>query len=77
MITEEQLDAFRQSGETVRVVRDGLEMNDVLGIVVAWDESSVVVRKPSRRVVKLSRSYLYVPASQERPVLDAKASERT
>lgn len=66
MVSEEQLDAFRISGETVRVVRDEIEANDVLGIVVAWDESSVVIRKPSRRVVKLSRSYRYIPAAEER-----------
>lgn len=66
MVSEEQLDAFRVSGETVRVVRDEIEANDVLGIVVAWDESSVVIRKPSRRVVKLSRSYRYIPASEDR-----------
>jgi hypothetical protein len=66
MITEEQLDAFRQSGETVRVVRDELESNDVSGIVVAWDDASVMIRKPSRRVVKLSRTYLYQPAAEQR-----------
>ncbi|MHA7963852.1 hypothetical protein ACX93W_06890 [Paenibacillus sp. CAU 1782] len=67
MVSEEQLDQFRQSGEKVRVVRDGMESNDVLGIVVAWDDSSVVIRKPSRRVVKLSRSYRYLSESEERP----------
>ncbi|QNK54413.1 MULTISPECIES: hypothetical protein [Paenibacillus] len=66
MISEEQLDAFRHSGETVRIVRDDLESNDVSGIVVAWDDVSVMIRKPSRRVVKLSRGYLYQPASEER-----------
>ncbi|RJX41210.1 hypothetical protein D3P09_04275 [Paenibacillus pinisoli] len=66
MVSEEQLDAYRQSGETVRVVRDEIEANDVLGIVVAWDETAVLVRKRSRRVVKLSRSYRYIPISEER-----------
>ncbi|MHA6484786.1 hypothetical protein ACX1C1_23130 [Paenibacillus sp. strain BS8-2] len=66
MISEEQLDAYRQSGETVRIVRDELESNDVSGIVVAWDETSVMIRKPSRRVVKLSRSYIYQPAAETR-----------
>lgn len=66
MISEEQLDEFRVSGETVRVVRDAIEKNDVVGIVVAWDESSVVVRRPNRRVVKLSRVHSYTPASEER-----------
>ncbi|OBZ16597.1 MULTISPECIES: hypothetical protein [Bacillales] len=66
MVSEEQLDQFRVSGVTVRVVRDAMEANDVHGIVVAWDESSVVIRRPSRRVVKLSRIYSYAPASEER-----------
>lgn len=66
MVSEEQLDAYRVSGETVRVVRDEIEANDVVGIVVAWDESSVVIRKPSRRVLKLSRSYRYIPVSEDR-----------
>lgn len=66
MISEEQLDEYRLSGETVRVVRDEIESNDVKGIVVAWDDSSVMIRKPSRRVVKLSRGYLYQPVSEER-----------
>ena len=77
MVSEEQLDKFRLSGETVRVVRDGIEANDVHGIVVAWDESSVVIRRPSRRVVKLSRIYSYAPASEERVNLFAdKESEQ-
>lgn len=66
MVSEEQLDQFRVSGVTVRVVRDEMEVNDVHGIVVAWDESSVVIRRPNRRVVKLSRIYSYAPASEDR-----------
>lgn len=66
MISEEQLDQYRVSGETIRVVRDAIEANDVKGIVVAWDESSVVIRRPNRRVVKLSRTYSYTPASEDR-----------
>lgn len=69
MVSEEQLDRYRQSGETVRVIRDGMESNDVVGIVVAWDESSVVIRKPSRRVVKLSRIYQFMSAADERPTV--------
>ncbi len=67
MISEELLDAFRLSGEQVRIVRDGMERNDVIGIVVAWDESVVVIRKFNRRVVKVSRKYICVPLSAERP----------
>lgn len=66
MISEEQLDSYRVDGTRVRVVRDGIETNDVIGIVVAWDEESVVIRKISRKVVKLSRGYIYEPASEPR-----------
>ncbi|MFC5650433.1 hypothetical protein ACFPYJ_15145 [Paenibacillus solisilvae] len=66
MVSEEQLDSYRVEGTKIRVVRDGIETNDVIGIVVAWDEESVVVRKVSRKVVKLSRSYHYEPASVPR-----------
>ncbi|MFD2116268.1 hypothetical protein ACFSTH_08725 [Paenibacillus yanchengensis] len=68
MVTEQLLDQFRQSGETVRVIRDALEQNDVLGIVVAWDDTTVIIRRPNRRVVKLSRDYTYQAAEQERTV---------
>jgi hypothetical protein len=67
MVSEEQLDAFRISGEQVRVVRDGMEMNDIIGIVVAWDDTTAVIRKFNRRVVKVSRNYLYVSLAAERP----------
>ncbi|NIK68326.1 hypothetical protein [Paenibacillus sp. BK033] len=66
MISEEQLDRFRQSGEKIRVVRDEMEVNDVVGIVVAWDDSTVVIRRHNRRVVKLSRNYRFELASSER-----------
>ncbi|MCK9859926.1 hypothetical protein [Paenibacillus sp. ATY16] len=66
MISEEQLDQFRQSGEKIRVVRDEMEVNDVIGIVVAWDDASVVIRRHNRRVVKLSRNYRFELASSER-----------
>ncbi|WP_028562556.1 hypothetical protein [Paenibacillus pinihumi] len=66
MLSDEQLDAFRVQGTAVRVVRDHIEGNDVYGIVVAWNEEQVMIRKKSRRIVKLSRSYRYEPASEER-----------
>ncbi|AJY73331.1 hypothetical protein [Paenibacillus beijingensis] len=66
LTSEEVLDGFRVSGEKVRVVRDGIEQNDVVGTVVAWDEETVVIRKANRRVVKLSRYYVYEPASGPR-----------
>nr|WP_283094553.1 hypothetical protein [Paenibacillus sp. ATY16] len=60
------MDQFRQSGEKIRVVRDEMEVNDVIGIVVAWDDASVVIRRHNRRVVKLSRNYRFELASSER-----------
>jgi len=48
-------------------VRDALEMNDVIGYVVAWDDAHVLIRRPNRRVVKLARSYTFVPADAPRP----------
>lgn len=67
MITDEQLDAYRVEGIKIRVVRDVDPQNDVRGIIVAWDDESVLVRRPNRKVVKLSRSYLYQPTSEARP----------
>jgi len=69
LVSEEQLNEYRLSGQLVRVVRDNIEKNDVLGIVVAWDDESVMIRKRTRRVVKLSRKYEYIDATQERPII--------
>lgn len=66
MITDDELDAYRISGEKVRVVRDGIRDNDIRGTVVAWDDEHVVIRRPNRNVVKLSRSYIYQPSKEER-----------
>jgi hypothetical protein len=65
-MTEGQLDAYRVAGTTVRIVRDALEANDVVGIVVAWDERDVLIRRPNRRVVKVSREYVIQPADEPR-----------
>ncbi len=67
MISDEQLNAFRVSGEKVRVVRDAVQSNDVRGIVVAWDAEQVLIRRPNRNVVKLDRNYFYQSASEPRP----------
>lgn len=67
MISDEQLDAYRISGERIRVVRDGLPSNDIRGIVLAWDETQVMIRRPNKHVVKLDRRYLYQPVSEPRP----------
>jgi hypothetical protein len=61
LISDEQLNQYRLSGERIRVVRDALEGNDVVGIVVAWDATHVMVRKRNRRMLKLDRSYSYQP----------------
>lgn len=67
MITDEQLDEYRVAGIKVRVVRDADPANDVRGIVVAWDDESVLIRRPNRRVVKLDRGYFIQPAEEKRP----------
>jgi hypothetical protein len=56
-MTDEQLDQFRIEGTKVRVVRDALEMNDVVGIVLAWDDEHLLIRRPNRKVVKVKRGY--------------------
>ena len=66
VINDEQLDVLRLSGERVRVVRDGLESNDVIGTVVAWDPQHVIIRRRNRRVVKLDRNYSYQLQSEPR-----------
>ncbi|WP_151736084.1 hypothetical protein [Paenibacillus tengchongensis] len=68
MISDEQLDAYRISGEKIRVVRDALETNDIRGIVLAWDDQQVMVRRPNKRVVKLDRNYVYQPVKEPRRV---------
>ncbi|MEF2965497.1 hypothetical protein V3851_06595 [Paenibacillus sp. M1] len=66
MISDEELNQFRLSGEKVRVVRDAIPENDIRGIVVAWDDTHVLIRKPNRNVVKLDRSYSYAPSREPR-----------
>ncbi len=57
MISEEQLDMLRVNGTKVRVRRDDDPANDVKGIVVAWDDECVLLRKQNRKIVRLSREY--------------------
>jgi len=66
LISEEQLDHYRVEGTKVRVVRDALEQNDVVGIVVAWDDEQMLIRRPNRRVVKVKRTYDIQLASEPR-----------
>ncbi|WP_138495563.1 hypothetical protein [Paenibacillus pinistramenti] len=66
MISDEQLNAYRLSGERIRVVRDAMESNDINGVVVAWDAAHVLIRKRNRKIVKLDRSYSYSPYDEPR-----------
>jgi len=67
VISEEELERFRQEGVLLRVIRDIDPANDIKGIVVAWDDREVLIRKRNRRLVKLSRGYIYQPFSDARP----------
>jgi hypothetical protein len=67
MISENQLDLYRVDSTLLRVIRDVSPRNDIRGIVVAWDDESVLIRKKNRKVVKLSRGYVYQPYGDERP----------
>lgn len=66
MISEEQLNEYRIEGTRIRVVRDAEPSNDIKGIVVAWDDTHVIIRKQNRRVVKLPRTYIIQPFNEER-----------
>lgn len=66
MMNDEQLDRYRIEGTKVRIVRDALEQNDVVGIVVAWDDEHLLIRRPNRRVVKVKRGYDIQNASEPR-----------
>ncbi|GLI07918.1 hypothetical protein YDYSG_39480 [Paenibacillus tyrfis] len=66
MISDEQLDKYRVEGTLLRVVRDADKANDVKGVVVAWDDDTVMIRKQNRRIVKLDRSYHFQPFLEPR-----------
>lgn len=66
MISEEELDRYRQEGVRIRVERDAEPANDVRGIVVAWDGETVLLRKLNKKLLKLSREYRYVPDAEQR-----------
>lgn len=67
---EAQLDRFRIEATKIRIVRDALEMNDIVGYVVAWDDEHVLIRRPNRRVIKVKREYPIQPASEPRQWLE-------
>lgn len=66
MISDEQFNEWRVQAIKIRVIRDADEANDIKGIVVAWNEDTVIIRKQNRKVVKLPRSYKYQPYELER-----------
>jgi hypothetical protein len=53
-------------GTHLRVIRDDDEHNDVRGVVVAWDQDAVLIRKRNRKVLKCSRSCTFLPYGMPR-----------
>ncbi|CAM3765460.1 hypothetical protein [Marinicrinis lubricantis] len=70
MIDDEQLDKYRLAATKLRVIRDADPANDVIGIVIAWDDEHVLIRRQNRRVRKLSKSYIFQPFSEPRPEME-------
>lgn len=66
MISDDQLDKYRIEGTKLRVIRDSEEANDIKGYVMAWNDTTVMIKKQNRRVLKLDRNYQYQPLSEER-----------
>jgi RNase P/RNase MRP subunit p29 len=66
MLSDDQLNEYRLEGTKVRVIRDNNEANDVKGIVVAWNEQSIMIRKQNRKVIEVPRHYLCQPMAEER-----------
>ena len=69
MLSDEELNAYRVNGTKVRVIRDNVASNDVRGVIVAWNEDELIIRKQNRNVVKLPRQYTIIPADADRPEL--------
>lgn len=66
MVSDEQLNMYRENGTVLRIIRDSFPQNDVKGIVVAWNEQTVLIRKQNRNIVSLSRNYHYQPYVDQR-----------
>lgn len=66
LISEDELDRYRIEGIKVRVIRDADPVNDVKGIVLAWNDEQVMIRKQNRKIVKLDRNYRIQPWDMER-----------
>lgn len=71
MIEDAQLNDYREQGTVLRVIRDVNPDNDVKGIVVAWNEEKVLIRKQNRNVVSLPRQYRYQPFAQPRELTNS------
>jgi ribosome maturation factor RimP len=69
-MNDEQFNRFREEGTKIRIVRDAMEQNDVVGIVVAWDDEYVLIRRPNRRVIKIKRGYPIQLASEPRRTME-------
>jgi hypothetical protein len=66
-LTDDQFNQYRLESTLLRVVRDANPDNDVRGIVVAWDDQHVLIRKRgSKNLLKLDRRYVYQPYSEKR-----------
>ncbi len=70
MISDDQLNEYRIAGTKMRVIRDANPANDIAGIVGAWDEQQIMIRKQNRKIVKLSRGYTILEFAAERPVME-------
>ncbi len=68
LITDDLLENWRLKGELVRVIRDVNIENDVIGLVAAWNDQQLLIRKRNKKVVELARSYYIQSASAERKV---------
>jgi RNase P/RNase MRP subunit p29 len=66
MLTDDQLNEYRVEGTKVRIIRDNVEANDVKGIVVAWNEQSIIIRKQNRKVIEVPRHYICQPLTEKR-----------
>jgi len=63
MISEEQLDEYRVNGVRVQVRHqvDSDGVRDIKGIVVAWDDETVLIRKQNRKIVRVPRTAGFEP----------------
>lgn len=70
MINDERLNEYRLSGILIRVIRDSDKKNDIKGFVIAWDAEIVMIRKRNRKIVKVSREYIYQAYEDDRIMME-------